>query len=86
MGHKADMDNDKVVGLILRRLDALIALSLNPPDKITIYGQAARLKAMGFTNSEIALILGKTKTHIRKELSVGKKVKAHGRKGNRTKA
>ena len=85
MNRKTNVDKDQISGLILRRLDALIAFSLNPVENATIYAQAARLKALNFTNSEIASILGKTATHIRKELSIGRG-KQHGRKRNRAKA
>ncbi len=86
MGHKLNSDKDQQEDAVLRRLNALIAFSLNPIVTAKIYEKAARLKALNFTNSEIAKILGKTETHIRKELSIGKKVKAYGRKGDRTKA
>lgn len=71
---------------IVQRLDALISLLIDPLEKPTVYDKAARLRLIGLKYSEIARILGKSETHISKELSVGNKVNSNGRQGNRAKA
>lgn len=69
---------------VIRRLNALIALSLLSLQRegkgLSIREQAILLKNLNFKNIEVAKILGKTSTHIGKELSLTKKGGKGGRK------
>ena len=69
-----DEDNEIIEkNSIINRLDALISILLEPIEKSSIRYKASRLKRMGLNYKEIAKILGKTESHIAKELTVGKK-------------
>ena len=79
MNGKINKNRDYTTEEVVQRLDAIISLLIAPLEKTTLYDKAARLRSVGLKNQDIARILGKTETHIRKELSVGKKVKKNGR-------
>ncbi len=69
---------------IVTRLNAIMSLLLEPlPSQAGVYERAKHLKRAGFKNAEIAQLLGKTETHVRKELSVGKRRRP--KHGERTK-
>lgn len=70
MTQKADKNN---IEEITRRLDVIIYLLLKKEEDTTVKQMIAQLSEIGFKNYEIAKILGKTESHVAKELSLLKK-------------
>lgn len=77
--------NTSDVKELSKRLDALIYLSLNKSDGqlILLKDQVRLLDNLQFRPIEIAEILGKTQTHINKELSSLRKIKKGNKNGQK---
>ena len=76
------MQDDKILKQILRRLDILISLQVEPStesDKVPVANKIRRLAELGLTPTEIAGVLGKPLNYVTGTLSRQKKaLKAKG--------
>ena len=77
------MNDDKLIESLLKRLDVLINLALKREmanNALTARDAIGFLNNLGFTDTEIANILGRSRSYISSELTVIRKRKDHDRK------